>query len=111
MDVRFHAPDDEQCRALASHVERLLRRRLMARRECIRFVDVRVGSARGETGRHDAWCLLRLQLIGAPPATVIDIGSNAFVTIHRAVDRLSRVAAAASSRMRDDAVRSGRAAA
>ena len=55
-------------------------------------VDVKLGGARSRRQRQDGFCVVRLQLRGAPPATVVDVAGDAYGAVDRADDRVGRLA-------------------
>jgi hypothetical protein len=77
---------------LADHARRRLRMRLHRWGERIAHVSVRFGSTVARSARQDAYCVVQVQLRGAPAATVMHIGADAFGAIDRAVDRIGRLA-------------------
>lgn len=92
MDILFQSEMPGAAAALSDHARRRLRYRLQHRSDRVARVDVRLGSTGSRRGRPAVYCLMRVQLSGAPAATVVDIGSDAFETIDRAADRVGRLA-------------------
>ncbi|MCW5633261.1 MAG: hypothetical protein KIT17_07980 [Rubrivivax sp.] len=92
MDIRTDDRRPALLGPLHAHARRRLLARLRHRGEYVHHVDVRLGPARRRSGVDDLYCLMRVQLRGAPAATVVDIGADPFETIDRAADRLQRLA-------------------
>ncbi len=93
MDIRIlHQCEAASQAALSAHARQRLQYRLGQRSAHVRHVEVRLGSASSRHGRQDTYCLMRVQLDGAPAATVVDIGADAFDTIDRAAARVARMA-------------------
>jgi hypothetical protein len=95
MDIRFFAREAEDQSGHDGLVEHALRRlhfRLRHRSDRVAHVSVRFGDTGSRRGRRDSFCVMRVQLRGAPAATVVDIGADAYDTIDRAVDRVGRLA-------------------
>ncbi|ODV13448.1 MAG: hypothetical protein ABT20_02025 [Rubrivivax sp. SCN 70-15] len=78
--------------ALADHARRRLHFRLMHRSDRVAHIAVRLGDTGGRRGRGDTYCVMQVQLRGAPAATVVDIGADAYDTVDRAADRVARLA-------------------
>ena len=92
MDIRFHDHEASRQAALCMHARQRLQHRLAHRSERIHHVEVRLGGTGSRRGHQDIYCLMRLQTVGAPATTVVDIGTDAFDTIDRAADRVARMA-------------------
>lgn len=94
MDIRLIAgPADGRAGRdrLADHACRRLQMRLMHTSDPVAHVSVKIGGTGGRRERRDTYCVMRVQVRGAPPATVADIGSDAYQTIDRTADRLGRL--------------------
>ncbi|MEJ8838387.1 hypothetical protein [Ramlibacter sp. AN1133] len=97
MQIRFlgtAAPGQHSEDNRAAHARRRLQACLRQRSACVAHVSVKIGDASGRRAPHDAYCLMRVQLHGAPEATVVDIGADAYEAIDRAADRIGRLAEA-----------------
>lgn len=95
MDIRFtgaaaQSPGGHD--GLVEHARRRLDFRLRHRSERVAHVSVRFGATGSRRGRRDTYCVMRVQLRGAPAATVVDIGADLHDTIDRAADRIGRLA-------------------
>jgi hypothetical protein len=95
MDIQFFARtaagqsgDD----GVVEHARRRLLFRLRHRSDRVAQVSVRFGTTRSRRGRQDSYCVMQVQLRGAPAATVVDIGADVYDTIDRAADRVGRLA-------------------
>jgi putative sigma-54 modulation protein len=77
--------------ALAGHARRRLRFALTRHNDRIRRVVVRLGDQNGPRGGEDKFCRIRVYLIDAPLAVIVDIGSDLYAVIDRTVDRVGRV--------------------
>ena len=91
MDIRFIArPADGRSGhySLADHARRQLQVRLMHRSDRVAYVSVRIG---GTGSRQDMYCVMQVQVRGAPAGTVVDIGADAYDTIDRTADRVGRL--------------------
>ncbi len=92
MDIRLLNRAIQGDDDLAEHARRRLSFRLMHRSDRIAHVSVKLGSTGSRRGHHDTYCVMCVQLRGAPAATVVDIGADVHDTIDRAADRVSRLA-------------------
>lgn len=92
MDIRFQTKGTGTSPMLADHVRRRLNDQFLQRGDRVEHIEVRLGDRRRR--HHDMYCLMQVHLVGAPVATVIDIGTDTYATIDRAVDRAGRLAAA-----------------
>lgn len=92
MDMRIDDDPRASLETLHEHARRRLLARLRHRRDRVHHVDVRIGGCAGRRrGQGDLYCLMRVQLRGAPAATVVDIGADASATIGRAAERVRRL--------------------
>ncbi len=87
--------------ALADHARRRLRFALTRHNDRIRRVVVRLGDENGPRGGADKFCRIRVYLIDAPVAVIVDIGSDLYAVIDRTVDRVGRVVVKHLDRSRD----------
>lgn len=92
MDIRLINRTAQHPDELAAHARRRLCFRLMHRSDRIAHVSVKLGDTGSRRGHHDTYCVMCVQLRGAPAATVVDIGPDVHGTIDRAADRVSRLA-------------------
>lgn len=95
MDIRFlaHAAGGQNIHeGLADHARRRLQFRLRHRSERLAHVSVRLGNTPRGRGRQETFCVMQIQLRGAPAATVVNIGADAYDTIDRATDRVAQLA-------------------
>lgn len=95
MQIRFIAQASAGARVfegLAEHARRRLQFRLRLCSERVAHVSVRFGDTGRGAARQDSYCVMQVQLHGAPAATVVDIGADAYDTIDRAADRVGRLA-------------------
>lgn len=95
MDIRFIArPAEGRAHpdGLAAHARRRLQHRLRHCGDRVAHVSVTIGDGASRLGFRDTYCVMRVQLRGAPAATVVDIGTDARDTIDRAADRVARLA-------------------
>ncbi|NUZ04618.1 hypothetical protein [Piscinibacter koreensis] len=91
MDIRFHIDASRGAAALAEHARRRLHLRLLHRSDRVAYIAVKVGDTRSRRGHRDTYCAMRVELNGVPPARVVDVGTDAYGTIDRAVDRVGRL--------------------
>lgn len=95
MDIRFNARAASGQSGHGRLMEHARRRLLVHLRHCsdrVAHVSVRLGDTGSRRGRRDTYCLMRVQVRGAPAATVVDIGADAYDTIDRAAGRAGRLA-------------------
>lgn len=91
MDIRFQTKDAANSQMVADHVRRRLNSRLRHRSDRVEHVEVRLGDTESRRVHHDMYCLMQVHLIGTPVATVIEVGTDMYATIDRAVDRVGRL--------------------
>jgi ribosome-associated translation inhibitor RaiA len=87
--------------ALADHARRRLRFALTRHNDRIQRVVVRLGDQNGPRGGADKFCRIRVYLIDAPVAVIVDIGCDLYAVIDRTVDRVGRVVVKHLDRSRD----------
>jgi hypothetical protein len=91
MDIRFIARTADGRSghdSLADHARRQLQNRLMHCSDRVAHVSVRIG---GTGSRRDTYCVMQVQVRGAPAGTVVDIGADAWDTIDRTAARVGRL--------------------
>lgn len=81
MDIRIHDREAVPQAAVSAHARQRLQCRPAHRSDRVRHVEVRLGSTGNRRSHEDIYCLMQVQLDGAPAATVVDIGADAFDTI------------------------------
>lgn len=95
MDIRFLARakvGQSVHDGVLGHARRRLQFRLGHRSDRVEHVLMRFGDTGSRRGHLDTYCVMRVQLRGAPAATVVDIGADVYDTIDRAADRVGRLA-------------------
>lgn len=93
MDIRILTATAFADADLAAHARGRLQLRLQHHGDRVDRVDVKLGGTPSRRHRHDSFCVVRLQLRGIPPATVVDVGGDAYGAVDRAADRVGRLAA------------------
>lgn len=94
MQIRFVAPatqDRSRHEAWADHARRRLQLRLKPDGDRVAHVTVRFGDTGSRQPGRDRCCVMQVQLRGAPAASVVDLGADAYATIDRAADRIARL--------------------
>ncbi len=94
MDIRFFARAADGRighEGLAEHARRRLQLRLKHLSDRVAHVWVKFGDTAGRLGHRETYCVMQVQLRGAPAATVVDIGTDVHVTIDRAARRVGQL--------------------
>ena len=92
MDIRFQsatAPADVE---LAAYARRCLLLRLQHHSDRVVRIDAELVDAAGRVPRRDSYCIVSVNLLGLPAATVVDVGADVHLAIDRAADRAGRLA-------------------
>lgn len=91
MNLDIHSLGFATTDALAARIRRRLGFALARHGTQVRRVAVRVGDENGPRGGIDKYCRIHVHLVGAPMATVEDVGADLYAVIDRAADRVGRV--------------------
>lgn len=91
MNLDIHSLGFATTDALAARIRRRLGFALARHGAQVRRVAVRVGDENGPRGGIDKYCRIHVHLVGAPVATVEDVGADLYAVIDRAADRVGRV--------------------
>lgn len=94
MDIRFTDKAAHAHAGLAEHARTRLQLRLLHHSERVAHISVKLGDAGIQCAPRDTYCVVQLQLRGAPAATVVALGADAYDTIDRAADRIGNLAEA-----------------
>jgi putative sigma-54 modulation protein len=105
MNIDIQSPGFPITAALADHVRRRLRFGLTRHSDRIQRVIVRLGDQNGPRGGIDKFCRIRVYLVDAPMAVVLDIGTDLHELIGRTADRVSRAVIRHLDRSRNSARR------
>jgi ribosome-associated translation inhibitor RaiA len=91
--------------ALADHARRRLRFGLTRHSDRIQRIVVRLGDQNGPRGGKAMFCRIRVYLLDAPVAVIVDIGTDLYAVIDRTADRAGRVVVKHLDRSRSGACR------
>jgi putative sigma-54 modulation protein len=90
MNIEIQGLDFPITAALAEHARRRLRFGLTRHSYRIHRVVVRLGDQNGPRGGEDKVCRIRVYLLNAPVAVIVDVGADLYAVIDRAADRAGR---------------------